>query len=131
MCCCLPLSVVAERRNITDDVFDHISKFLPVMRQHELGMARAADYLESWLSGTLRKEPLFSLRGSLAFKYQLEREKNGWFELSGGIVCVLFDACLSFVRCQFGEFLRRPFPGLVSTPTSFFVRPNRLKQLGQ
>lgn len=76
MCCCSPLAVVAERRNITEDVFDHISKFLPAMRQTELGMGRAADYLESWLSGTLCKEPLFSLRGSLALCTSWEGRKK-------------------------------------------------------
>lgn len=57
------LSVMAERKDISEEVIDNISKFLPILRQPDIGLARAADYLEAWLAGTLHKEPPLSLCG--------------------------------------------------------------------
>lgn len=59
---------MAERKEISEEVVDNISKFLPILRQPDIGLARAADYLEARLAGTLHKEPLLSLRGCLGCK---------------------------------------------------------------
>ncbi len=50
---------IADPNPITKDYAEHIEKFLPTMRaynEHE-----AANHLESWIKGTLPKEPLLDV----------------------------------------------------------------------
>lgn len=55
------LSVVAPRKDLGDDYRDHVLKYTPIMRLPEIGLGRAADYLESWVSGTCKWTALFPL----------------------------------------------------------------------
>lgn len=40
---------------------DNLMKFLPILRQKDFGLGRAADYLESWVDGTWTRLPLLDL----------------------------------------------------------------------
>ena len=58
--CC---AVVAARKDLGDEYRDHVAKYSLILREPEIGLERAADYLDQWLSGALPKQPLFGLLG--------------------------------------------------------------------
>ncbi len=123
------LSVMADRKEISEDVFDNINKFLPILRQPDIGLARAADYLEAWLAGTLPKQPPLCLRGCLDWRIVGEGRTHWLFDtyLAGKDWTFWFSE--THWRCEFGEMLRPPFHDLEIPASSFFVRPNRLRYL--
>ena len=71
VCICLPwmcrpllilaLTVVADKNDIGDKVTDHLMKYIPSLRLPEFSLDRAADYLESWINGTLPLKPLLDV----------------------------------------------------------------------
>lgn len=69
----LPASL-APKNPITDDYKSHISKYLPILRQH--GLERASDHLDRWMSDTLELKPLLDVSATLG-------EKTCHFDLFG------------------------------------------------
>jgi len=61
----LGLAGLGEEREITDDQIQHIQKFLPVLRYPLYGLERCADFLESWISGSLPAQPLLDVSAPL------------------------------------------------------------------
>lgn len=61
----LGLAGLGEAREITDDQIQHIQKFLPVLRYPLYGLERCADFLESWISGSLPAQPLLDVSAPL------------------------------------------------------------------
>ena len=56
---------LGEKREITDDQVQHIEKFLPVLRYPLYNLERCADFLESWISGSLPAQPLLDVSALL------------------------------------------------------------------
>ena len=56
---------LGEKREITDDQVQHIQKFLPVLRYPLYNLERCADFLESWISGSLPAQPLLDVSALL------------------------------------------------------------------
>ena len=52
---------MAARNPISAEYQEHVMKYLPAMREPEFNLSRAADYLESWLQGTLSLQPPLEL----------------------------------------------------------------------
>ena len=68
----LPLGLpagVAARNTIAEDFKQQILKHLPIMRSY--GLTDAADYMESWVLGTMPLEPLLEVRATLCCYYRL------------------------------------------------------------
>ena len=57
---------MAARKEMPDDVVDNIMKYVPILREPEIGLHRAADYLMAWVTGSLPKAPLLRLHACLA-----------------------------------------------------------------
>ena len=55
------LPVVAPLNEIPAATIDNLMRYVPILRQPEFGMVRAADYLESWCNGSLVRMPLLDL----------------------------------------------------------------------
>ncbi len=55
------LPVTADFNEIPEAYVEHVSKFLPILRQREFGLGRAADYLQSLCDGTLIRLPLLDV----------------------------------------------------------------------
>lgn len=60
---------VASLNDVSEDYKDHVRKHMPILRQKEFGLARAANYLESWIDGTLVRMPLLDLNQPFDFKF--------------------------------------------------------------
>ncbi|CAK8999456.1 unnamed protein product [Durusdinium trenchii] len=52
---------MAARNPISAEYQEHVMKYLPAMWEPEFNLSRAADYLESWLQGTLSLQPPLEL----------------------------------------------------------------------
>ena len=97
--------VTAPFNEIPEAYVDHVSKFLPILRQPEFALGRAADYLQSLCDGTLVRMPLLDLHeflgcsSSVFFKvnqfpfvedsvstFQKRSGKVGRFLLKAGVV---------------------------------------------
>lgn len=63
------LPVVAPLNEIPAATIDNLMRYLPILRQPEFGLMRAADYLESWCNGSLVRMPLLDLSEFFAFTY--------------------------------------------------------------
>ena len=53
--------MTADLNEIPEAYVEHVSKFLPILRQREFGLGRAADYLQSLCDGTLVRFPLLDV----------------------------------------------------------------------
>ena len=58
---CHRLPVTADLNEIPEAYVEHVSKFLPILRQREFGLGRAADYLQSLCDGTFIRLPLLDV----------------------------------------------------------------------
>ena len=60
---CVTLRGLATKNDIGDQYKEHIMKFIPVLRQYKLD--RAAQHLQSWVLGTLERQPLLDVSAKL------------------------------------------------------------------
>ena len=63
VCTSESLSVLAEKKPIEKTMVEQIEKFAPMLRAAPFNLHAAADYLESWVNGTLVQQPLLKVHG--------------------------------------------------------------------
>lgn len=127
---------MADRKDLGNEYREHVAKYIPILREPEIGLQRAGDYLEQWLEGTLPKQPLFALNGLRAWMiscYQFRSPSLALrfsFQAWPSIILIEKRIELFYPRFRFGGTLANyshALPGLLA-PASFFVRPNKLRQ---
>lgn len=62
----MDVPVLAEKNDIGNDYRDHVLKFIPLLTQPEINLARAAKYLEAWIHDVLPAAPLLDCSASHA-----------------------------------------------------------------
>ena len=55
----------APRRKLSPDYVEHVKKFVPVLRNYDLG--RAAGHLDQWVEGVLPLAPLADITPCLCY----------------------------------------------------------------
>ena len=56
---------IAERKNLGAEYQEHVLKYSAMLKNPLFGLERAAEYLESWVNGTVAPNPLLDVSGLL------------------------------------------------------------------
>lgn len=57
---------IAEKKSLGTEYQEHVLKYSSMMRNPLFSLERAAEYLESWVNGTVAPNPLLDVSGLLA-----------------------------------------------------------------